>query len=995
MNVMSQPYRLSSGGKIDRIRPIPFKFNGRSYQGFEGDTLASALLANGVRVVGRSMKLHRPRGILSAGVEEPNALVSVGEASRVEPNVRATMQPLYEGLVANSQNCWPSVDYDVQGVLAWFSAFWSAGFYNKTFMWPNWSWYEDAVRAVAGIGKAPTTNDPDTYFHKNVHCDVLVCGGGAAGVAAASVASASGARVFLLEQDNVLGHSIFNRVTDDQDTKYIWLKDTIKELYAAPNVTVLTQTTASGVFDHRVVAAVERVHQRHDAPINARQLFWRIRAKKIIFATGAIEQPLVFPNNDRPGVMLASAVVEYVNRYAVCPGKKVVIATNNDSAYSVALALKEADCNIVALLDSRSVNQSTKIAQTITQAGVAVHHNSTVIDADGAKGLRRIKLGDANGHFNPMLGNNGIIECDCLAMSGGWQPTAHLFSHARGALQYDHEIAGFAPKISPEGVYVAGAVNGAFDFERARKDGARAGGEAVQALGLKGGSIAPERRGEKNTLKTHRNIPSVKPGKQWIDFQHDVTLRDIDVAVREDYVSVEHLKRYTTNGMSVDQGKTSNLNAIHALAERTNRSIDEVGVTTYRPFYTPVTLGAIAGRRRGELYAPTRYSPLHDLLDAAGGEFWDYGQWKRPAAYPTTGESLYQAMQREAKAVRRSVGLYDGSPLGKIEVRGADAAAFLNKFYINNVLSLKIGRARYGIMLNEKGIVLDDGIFARLGEAHFLVHTTSANAARILAWMEEWRQCEWFDMDVLIRSVTPAWANVTISGPNAREVLQAIGTDIDLSNDAFPHMSIREGTIGGEHVPVRIMRASFTGELGYEVNVPARFGAALWRNLMVSGRTYEITPYGLETLMTLRSEKGYLHIGADTDGATVPDDIGWGGPASKKKGDFIGKRSLLLPENTRQDRRQFVGIEPLEGQRRFMAGAHIINADKTQGPSEGYVTSAFYSPHLSRWLGLALVTGGRNRVGETINLYDRGSLQAARLVEPTAQFDADGERLHV
>lgn len=995
MAANAQKMRLAAGGRIDRSRPLSFSFNGKTYQGFEGDTLASALLANGVRVVGRSMKLHRPRGLLSAGVEEPNALVNVGESGRAEPNVRATAQPLYPGLIAKSQNCWPSVKYDLNAILGWTSSLWVAGFYNKTFMWPGWRWYEDAVRAVAGLGRLPKADDPDTYEHRNAHCEILIVGGGAAGLAAALAAGNAGARVTLIEQDWELGGSLLRVRTQATDAlEDNWLKNVGERLAAMPNVTVLAHTTAVGLFDHGVVAAVELLSSRHEVVAGPRQRVWKIRTKKIVIATGAIEQPLVFPNNDRPGVMLASAVREYTNRYGVMPGANIVIATNNDSAYEVAFDLDAAGISVAAIVDERSIGNCGDIVD-IAAHKFRVRHNAFVLDAKGTKGVNAVQVGDTHGKPLTSIGGAGTLKCDCLAMSGGWQPAIHLLGHARGEVRYDEAVAGFVPGEAPPHIFIAGAANGVFDLSSAQRDGECAGANAAAELGFDVGRPEVNTRRSRNGYNIKRTIKSRNPGKQWIDFQHDVTLRDIDVAVREDYVSVEHVKRYTTTGMSADQGKTSNVNAIHALAERTNRAIGSVGVTTFRPFYMPVTLGALAGRRKGALYTPTRYSPMDALQGKAGAAFWDYGQWRRPAAYPKEGEALADAMQREAAAVRASVGIYDGSPLGKIEVRGADAAAFLDRFYINNVPSLKIGKARYSIMLDEKGIVIDNGIFARLGEDHYLIHTTSGNASRILAWIEEWRQCEWLELDIIVRSVTPAWANATLSGPNARNVLDALGTDINLANDAFPHMSIAEGVIGNEEVPVRIMRASFTGELSYEVNVPARFGAALWQNLLKTGEPFGITPYGVESLMILRSEKGYIHVGADTDGATIPDDIGWGGPAAKKKADFIGKRSLSLPDRVRKDRRQFVGFKPVAPNQKIISGAHIIGAGRSTGPSEGFVTSAFYSPHLERWLGLGLVQSGRARMGETVNLYHAGSVQPAKIVEPLKQFDPEGERLHV
>ena len=954
-----QSARLSKGGHINRQKPLNFTFNGQLYQGYEGDTLASALLANGVHLVGRGMKFHRPRGILSAGPEEPNALVKLGQGGREEPNARATTQPLYEGLVAASQNCWPSVKWDLGAVLDFCSSLWPAGFYNKTFIWPSWHWYETFVRRAAGLGTLPTQDDPDTYSHRHAHCDYLICGGGLAGLEAALDKADTGLRVMLVEQSADWGGSQLRSHDYEAIAK---VENLLSALRAMANVTLLNSATAVGFFDHNMVSVVEKLCSHHLEHSGPRERLWKIRATEVILATGAIEQPVVFPNNDRPGIMLASAVGQYLNRYGVACGHNVAIVTNNDSAYQTAFDLHAAGIKVAAVIDSRS-QSSTTISQQAEALDIRVLFNAIPLNSVGRKRIRAVQVADCStGKPLTQLGKQGLIACDCLAVAGGWQPAVHLFSQARGKLRYDEKQAAFVPDRYPENVRVVGRAL-AGDYE------------------------------------VKRFIPAFKPAKQWLDFQHDVTLQDIDIAVQEDYVSVEHLKRYTTTGMSVDQGKTSNINALTALAERTGKAIADVGTTTFRPFYMPVTLGTIAGRRRGALYAPTRQTPMHPLLKQAGAEFWDYGHWQRPAAYPQAQETLHAAMQREALAVRHSVGIYDGSPLGKIEVRGPDAAEFLNRFYINNVHSLKPGKARYGMMLDEKGIVIDDGIFVRLNDTDFLVHTTSGNAERILAWMEEWQQCEWPDLNVLISSVTTQWANATISGPNSRKVLEQLDSDIDLSNEHFSHMSFREGLFrnsDGDDVPVRIMRASFTGEMGYEINVPASYGAALWQQLMEAGKAFDITPYGVESLMILRSEKGYLHVGADTDGRTIPDDIGWGGPIKNKQADFIGKRSLLLPEHQRQDRFQYVGIEPVDGQQELVMGSHIINSDIQSAPAEsqGYVTSAFYSPNLKRWIALGLIKSGQARMGESINIFHRGNSRPAKIVAPLF-FDQDGGRLHV
>lgn len=957
MKVLNQSARLNQGGLIDRNKPIEFQFDGKSYQGYQGDTLASALLANGVHLVGRSMKLHRPRGVFSAGAEECNALVHIGEGGQGEPNVRATLQPVYKGLTALSQNNWPSLRFDIHAILDWTSGLWPAGFYNKTFIWPSWRWYEGAVRNVAGLGRLPNGDDPDHYTQQSIHCDVLVCGGGRAGLQAAIDAAKSAKKVIVVEQDGELGGSA---LWDGSDITAL-----MQALNESPNVKVLCNATAVAYFDQHLVTVSERLTKScvKDAVLEysgPRERLWKIQAKHITLATGAIEQPVVFPNNDRPGIMLASAVRQYLNRYAVLVGQKIVLVTNNDSIYSLANELRTAGAVVPCIIDSRKKGKSSA-AMVAEQQGFTVHYQAVPANTEGRLRIKRLSVQSLNGQLI-----DSFVECDAVAMSGAWQPAVHLFSQARGKLRYDESTAAFVPDRLPENLSLIG-----------------------DALGFAYGQST-----EKNPVCRH--IPNIQAGKQWIDFQHDVTLKDIDIAVQEEFVSVEHLKRYTTTGMSVDQGKTSNVNALTALAERLQKPISEVGTTTFRPFYMPVTLGSLTAGRNGERYALTRTSPIYNQLKKAGAEIWDYGHWRRPAAFPHANESLEKAMQREALAVRESVGIYDGSPLGKIEVRGPDAAEFLNRFYINNILTLKVGKARYGIMLNEKGIVIDDGIVCCLDEGYYLVHTTSGNADTIYAWMEEWQQCEWPDLDVVICAVTTQWANCTLQGPNARKVLAKLDTTIDLDNERFPHMSIQSGFVNGD-IPIRVMRASFTGELGYEINIPANYGDALWQNLMAVGAEFAITPYGVESLMILRTEKGYLHIGADTDGTTVPEDIGWGGPIKNKKADFIGRRSLTLQENIKSDRFHYVGIEcpSLSQSDLLQSGAHIIGADeKAPAKSQGYLTSAFYSPNVDQWVGLGLVKGGRDRIGETVGLFHNGSVQAAKIVEPLF-FDKKGGRLHV
>ncbi len=983
----SQPMRFETGGRIDRGKPLSFSFDGKQYSGFKGDTLASALLANGVRVVGRSFKYHRPRGILAAGAEECNALVTVGQGALEEPNVRATLQPLYDGLVARSQNCWPGVKFDIGRSLDYLHFLWPAGFYNKTFIWPHWHWYEGVIRRLSGLGKLPVGHDPDHYVHHNAHCDVLVVGSGPAGLGAALAASRKAARVIVVEQDSHVGGSLlWNEEDIDGRPGKVWLERAARTLQQRDNVTLLTNTTASAWFDHRVVIASETLSDRRETGQGEgpRQRLWKIHAREIIFATGAIEQPLLFANNDRPGVMLAGAVQQYCKRYAVAPGQRVVIATNNDSAYGVAGALMDSGIDVVAMIDARK-SLAGRGARELRDQGMTVFHNAVPLDCRGDKGVRSVSVA-RRGSRETLA----TLQCDCVAMSGGWQPAVHLFTQARGRLRFDVSLGAFVPDEIPPHVHVAGMVAGVLSLDDALEQG-RVAGLAAVGDGLQ---VRPRTR-SKSTGALHIELAGCeqRPDRQWIDFQYDVTLRDIDIAVAENYTSVEHMKRYTTTGMSVDQGKTSNVNALLALAERTDRTPDQVGTTTFRPFYMPVTLGAIAGRDRGDFYAPVQRSPLFACHEQLGAQFEDYGTWRRPRVYPRNGESEQQAIAREAVAARTLVAVFDGSPLGKIEVRGPGAAEFLDRVYINNVTSLGTGRARYGLMLNENGVIIDDGIFARLADDHYLVHTTSAGANRIHTWMEALLQGDWPDLDVLLTPVTSQWANIAVSGPRSRELLERLESGIDLSGNGLPHMAIATGTL--DDIPVRVLRASYTGELCYELNVPADWGPALWERLLQHGEDLQVVPIGVETLGILRTEKGYLHVGSDTDGNTTPRDVGWGHVADGKQGEFLGKRSLSRPHNVSNGRFEFVGLTPVGEGGVLTAGAHVIDVNHSgaPAPTQGYVTSACYSPNLQRYVGLGLVQDGSKRLGEKVNVYDNGQVHPAQLSTPVA-WDPEGDRLH-
>ena len=954
------------GNAVDTATPTRFYFNNRPYRGYAGDTLASALLANGVKIIGRSFKLHRPRGLMAAGLEEPNGLIQLEQGSAFdEPNVRATQVPLYPELRASGQNAWPSVKYDLLAVLNIFQRLLPASFYYKSMIWPSWHFYEGWVRKLAGLGKAPTQPDAQYYQQRNLHCDLLVVGGGPAGLKAALAAAKDPSLQVVLAEDQPLwgGGLLDSKDTVEGLPGLDWVFQQLEQLQALPNVKLLPSTHVAGYFEHNFLVATQRLNNHNAAPKERpllRERLWRIRAKQVVLATGALERPLVFANNDRPGIMLASALRAYLHRYGVVAGKRVVLVTNNCSAYQTALDLHDANVEVAAIVDTRQ-GSAGPWQQAVEARGIALYRGYSIRQVSGGRAIKAVQLAKHLG--KGQLGAPGPkIACDLLAMSGGWTPTIHLYSQAGGKLRYDEDSVCLVPDGCAQQVTVVGAAKGEFGY-------------AAQ-----------------QPTEAYWYTQGAPTDKQWLDFQYDVKVSDIELAQRENMVSIEHVKRYTTNGMSVDQGKTSNMNTLALMAQLSGRSIPEVGTTKFRPPYQPVTLGAIVGHRRGEAYAPRQLSPMDQWHRAHGGQMADYG-WMRPDCYLQTGEDEAAAIRREVQAVRTAVGIYDGSPLGKIEVQGPDAATFLNRIYANNAKSLKPGYARYGLMCNENGIVIDDGVFVRLADEHFLCHSTSGGAARIFQWLEEWHQCEWPDLDIVISNQTSQWANVTVSGPKARALMQLLDSDMDFSREAFPHMQFREVTIAG--VPARVLRASFTGEVTYEISVPARYGHSLWEQVYTLGTPLGVTPYGIESLMVLRTEKGYLHMGVDTDGTTTPLDLGWGVPLSKKVDDFIGARSLQRPHDQRTDRLQFVGLQTIEENQPLPLGGHIVDQGKVQPPMEtqGYCTSACYSPTLKRWIGLGLVRAGRERMGERVFIFSNGKTVAAQVVSPT-HFDGKGERLN-
>jgi sarcosine oxidase subunit alpha len=978
--------RLPNGGMILRDRPVSFSFNGKRHQGFVGDTLASALLANGVALVGRSFKYHRPRGIMGAGCEEPNALVQLGEGSESTPNLRATEIDLHEGLSARSVNSWPNVSFDVGAINSLFSRFLPAGFYYKTFMWPGWHVFEWAIRRAAGLGQAPRQADPDRYETRYDHCDVLVVGGGAGGLAAARAAATTGCRVLLVEQDSHLGgRLLWDPVPIDGVDARSWIADCRRYLETRPEARILTRTAAVGYFDHNAVVLVENPAEPAGGPLPGapRQRLWSVRAKTVILATGALERPLVFAGNDRPGVMLASAVRQYIERYAVRPGERAVIFTNNDDAYATGTALARAGGVVAAIVDTRAAPPN-HLVEAAREDGIPVFQGGEIVQTKGGRRLRSVRVRQNDGRSH-------TLSCDLLAISGGYNPTVHLFCQAGGKLTYDADQALLKPRGSPRPVCSVGAAAGTIGIAASLAEAHVAGLRAAADIGFTSDTARvqpPQSSGDAPGIEAFWQVANGR-GKAFVDFQNDVTVDDIELAARENFISVEHLKRYTTLGMGTDQGKTSNVNGLAIMAALTGRDVPEVGTTRYRFPFTPVSFGALAGSTRAELFRPIRRTSLHDWNVAAGAMMEDYGGWQRPACYPRPGETLETAVQREALIVRKGVSLFDASPLGKIEVKGPDAATFLDRIYANTISTLRIGSIRYGLMLNELGVIIDDGVAARLADDHFIVGTTSGGAERIAAWLEEWLQCEWPELDVLIAPVTTAWAVLSLSGPMARTVLRETGTDIALAPQDFPHMSFREGTVGG--IRARVSRVSFTGEVTYELNVPWSLAPTLWERLIDAGQPHDIAPVGIETYLRLRLEKGYLHVGGDTDGTTTPIDVGWG-HVLKRQSDFIGRRSLLLPQNQRPDRLQLVGLEPIDG-RPLPLGAQLSLRSSGPRDSVGFVTSSGFSPTLMRGVSLGMVRGGRETAEkDVIAVTPQGQFSAR--IAPLAVYDPRGERIN-
>ncbi|MEJ6784505.1 sarcosine oxidase subunit alpha family protein [Aminobacter sp. Piv2-1] len=995
------PRRIPSGGRIDRLRTIRFTFDGVSYAGHQGDTLASALLANGVMLFGRSFKYHRPRGVLTAGVDEPNALVTVLRGDVREPNLPATTVEIYDGLVAVSQNRFPSLAHDVSAVNQLGGKFISAGFYYKTFMGPAigplkgtrfWMMCEHIIRRAAGLGRAGHAPDPSRYERMNAFCDVLVVGSGPAGLSAAREAAASGLRVILAELDPEFGGSAnWSGETIDGEPAATWASDIVGELKEHKNVRLLKRTTVWGYYDGNTIAALERVSDHEASPAKGapRHRQWTIRAGSVVLAAGAFERPLVFPGNDRPGVMMASAAMRYANQYGVLPGEKIAVFTNNDSAYLAAAALAKAGASIVAMIDLRR-NVGDACRALAKAAGAELLTGRAVVGTEGGKKLTGVKLAHFDEASGVISGEARAVATDCLVVSGGWSPTIHLASQAGARPAWDAELQAFLPPEPGKGWVGAGAFNGTFSTAEAIAEGFAAGRKAADLPPVKV-DMLPQVEPAALDPRPAPVFEIRAKGKAFVDFQHDVTADDVRLAHLEGFVSVEHLKRYTTLGMATDQGKGSNVPGLAIMAEAVGKPIPEVGTTRFRPPFAPVSVGSLAAERFGDL-KPERLTPMHDWHIENGATMYSAGLWFRPMIYGDPGETVEQAYVREAGTTRDAAGIVDVSTLGKIAVQGPDAAEFLDRVYTNVFSTLPVGKARYGLMLREDGIAFDDGTTWRLGEEDFLMTTTTANAGKVMQHLEYFLDVVWPDLRVHLTSVTDQWAGAAIGGPKAREILASCVTGTKVDNETLPFMGIVRGEIAG--APVMICRLSFSGEMAFEVYSGAGHGIHVWEALVEAGKPHGMVPYGLEALGTMRIEKGHV-TGAEIDGRTTGRDLHLGWMLSKKK-PFIGSAMMDREGLTAPDRLELVGIVSLDN-RPLNGGAHIVMQADPENPhgSLGHITAACFSPALGKYIALALVSAGKSRHGKRAQVSDplRNRFGPVEIVSHHF-FDPEGKRMH-
>jgi len=1000
---MSKNLRVKTSKFIDETTRVSFKFNSKNYYGYKGDTLASALIANGIHLVGRSFKYHRPRGIMTAGSEEPNAIVQLNNNSALsEPNVRATEVEIYDGLEASSQNCWPSVNFDIGGINNFLSPLLPAGFYYKTFMWPAsfWEKYEYFIRKSAGLGKSPAAPDPDIYDHKYIHCDVLVIGGGISGIMAAKTAAQNGLNTLLVEEKPNLGGTTIYQNSEqhkiNNQTSSIWLEKEIANLESLDNLEIKTRTSVAAFHGYNFLLARENLTDHlpiKDRTNKVRQRLLKIRAKKVITATGSLERPLVFNNNDRPGILLSSAIKKYIDFYGVSCGEDNVLFTNNDSAYETALSLFKKGIRVKAIVDIRE-QPSSKIIEEVESNGIKVYKEYTVVNTEGYKKINKISIMQLSKDGQSVIGSKIDLDCDCLGLSGGWTPAVHLFTQSGGKLRFRDEDQVFIPNHYPSKQISIGSCNGDFELDEILN---------LVPTQLKNFLEIEKTEYENLSIEISKNLskrniwllPSDKvlgKTKPFVDYQNDATAKDIKLALREGFRSIEHVKRYTTTGMGTDQGKLGNMHALGIIAETAGVKMGELGTTTFRPPYTPLSFGTIVGRNVGEYFDIFRKTTIHEWHVKNNAEFENVGQWKRAWYYPKTTEDMHQAVQRESKAARESAGILDASTLGKIDIQGTDASEFLNRVYTNTWSKLGIGKCRYGLMLHEDGMVYDDGVTTRLDENHYIMTTTTGGAANVMSKLEDYLQTEWPELDVYLTSVTDHFATISVCGPNSKKIVSKVIPDLDLSDENFPHMSFKNAKI--DKVKCRVMRISFTGEHSYEINIQASFGKSVWEKCMEAGKEFNITPYGTETMHLLRAEKGFIIVGQDTDATMTPIDLQMDWIVSKKKYDFIGKRSLYRSDTIREDRKQLVGLLTDDPKIVLEEGAQIVEDTKLK-PIEmlGHVTSSYYSPNLNKSIALAVVRGGKNMMGKKLFIPMENKIISVTVADPVF-LDKENKRLN-
>jgi sarcosine oxidase subunit alpha len=998
---MSNKFRLTTGGEINRTERVSFKFNGKTFFGYKGDTLASALIANGVHLVGRSFKYHRPRGFLGSGSEEPNAIVQVlKDNASTEPNIRATQIEIFDGFEAKSQNCWPNVNFDIGEINSLFSPILPAGFYYKTFMWPAnlWEKYEYFIRKSAGLGVSPTERDPDLYDHKYYHCDLLIVGSGPAGLTAALLGAKSGKKVLLVDESPEHGGSLKGSnsqiISINKKTPNEWIKETQLELLKNKNIKILNRTSVAAYHNYNYLIMMQNLTDHlneNDKKNKIRQRLWKVRAKKVILATGSIERTMVFDCNDRPGIMLSSAVRKYLNHYAVKCGNNAVIFTNNDDAYETALSLYNKGVKIKAIIDIREESKGD-LVKKCNDLGLKILWKHTIVSTGGHKRVNHVFVMKLSNDNNSVIGDKIKIDCDLVCVSGGYTPAVHLFTQSGGKLLFDDKRFYFYPGKSPLKQISIGSCVGIFNLKKIIQNTNIKVNEFLET-NIKNDIIVSDYNsgGFKNIWLMPSDKISGKT-KSFVDFQNDSTANDIKLALREGFKSIEHVKRYTTTGMATDQGKIANMHALGIISDHTKTKMGELGTTTFRPPYTPITFGSLVGRNVKTFFDITRETPIHSWHEKNKAKFEDVGHWKRAWYYPNKNESMYDAVQRESKSARENAGILDASTLGKIDIQGNDASEFLNRIYTNAWGKLGIGKCRYGLMLNEDGMVYDDGVTTRLNENHYIMTTTTGGAATVMSKLEDYLQTEWPELKVYLTSVTDNYATVSVCGPNSKKILKKVVNNINFDDQNFPHMSFKNGLI--DNIKCRVMRISFTGELSYEINIQANYGKDVWERCLEAGKEFKITPYGTEAMHLLRAEKGFVIVGQETDGTVTPVDLQMDWIVSKKKYDFIGKRSLYISDTMKEGRKQMVGLLTSDPNEVLEEGAQIV-AEVTKVPMDmlGHVTSSYFSPNLNKSIALAVVKNGKNLKGKKLYVpMKKKTIEV--IVSDTIFFDKEGDRLN-